>query len=114
MKRALLFALSFLTLPLMAQSPTLTWTPSVSTGGTVNVYRCSGAACTNFALVAPGIAAAGPFTDTISISTVPGKYVLIYYVTAVVNGVESIPSNSVALAVTVRPAPPTNLAPPNP
>jgi hypothetical protein len=116
MKRLALLSL-FLALPLMAQphamlgaaltgggsSVSLTWTASATPGGTVNVYRCIGANCTSFTLLTSGVLAAGPYTDA---TITAGAYS--YQVTAVVNGAESVPSNTAT--VTVRPQPPTGLA----
>lgn len=90
-----------------AQAPgssfvSLSWTASTTVGSTVNVYRCAGASCTTFTKLTTGIVAAGPYSDT---SVTAGAYS--YYVTAVVNGVESAPSNTAT--VSVSPQPPTGL-----
>lgn len=82
---------------------TLTWTGSITPGGTVNMYRCTGASCTNFAPLAAGIVAAGPYVDA---TVTAGLYS--YQATALVNGAESLPSNTAT--VMVRPQPPTGLA----
>jgi hypothetical protein len=95
----------------------LTWTASTSTGGTVNVYRANGA-CTGtsaFAKIASSVAAGGPYDDTtVTVGTAVGSNTATYcyYVTAFVNGAESLPSNSIALTFTntVRPSPPQGLA----
>lgn len=87
----------------LGSSVTLTWTASSTPGGTVNVYRCVGASCTNLTQLTTGVVAAGPYTD---LTVTAGAYS--YYVTALVNGAESLPSNTAT--VTVRPQPPTGLA----
>lgn len=124
MKRLALLSV-FLALPLAAQPPkaalhavlgqsgstvpsvTLTWTASLTTGGTVTVLRCTGTACTagsgTFTPIATAIVAAGPYTDT---AVTAGVYA--YYVVAIVNGASSVPSNIVQ--VTVTPLPPTALS----
>lgn len=88
-----------------SHSVSLSWTPSTDTGGTVNVYRAP-AACTanptTFTPLANGIVAAGPYADT---TVAVGAYC--YYVTSVVNGAESLPSNKVT--ATVLPQSPTGL-----
>jgi len=112
MKKYLL-SLALLALPLVAHAAVLgaaatdttavlTWTASATAGSTVNVYRCAGASCTSFAKITTGVAAGGPYTDT---SVTAGSYT--YYVTAVVNGAESVPSNTAT--VTISPLPPTGL-----
>lgn len=78
------------------------WTASPTSGSTVNVYRCAGVSCTNFAKLASSAPANGPYNDT---SITAGAY--IYQVTAVVNGAESVPSNTAS--VTISPQPPTGL-----
>lgn len=101
-----LFALFLLTPFLSAQSHSvvLSWTASTDTGGSVNVYRatvtCTTQPNSSFTVIKSGVAAAGPYTDaTVAIGVVS------YYITAVVNGIESTPSN--CITVTVRPAAPT-------
>lgn len=94
------------TVAIAQHSVTLTWTASVDTGGTVNVYRatsaCAGGGTPSFVKLQSGVVAAGPYVD----STV-GAGLFCYYVTALVNGVESLPSNTAG--VTIVPAPPTAL-----
>lgn len=88
-----------------APSVSLSWTASVTTGGTVTIYRCVGTPCTAtsaFTLLTSGVAAAGPYSDT---SVTAGVYS--YFLEAVVNGASSPPSNTVI--VTIAPAPPTGL-----
>lgn len=83
---------------------TLTWTPSTDTGGTVNIYRAT-SSCTGtptFTKLATGIVAAGPYVDS-SVGIGP----FCYYVTAVVNGAESLPSTTAG--ATVLPLSPTSL-----
>ena len=80
----------------------LAWTASATPGSTVNVYRCAGVSCTAFSKLTTGVAAAGPYVDT---TATAGAYS--YYVTAVVSGVESVPSNTAT--VTIAPLPPTGL-----
>ena len=87
-----------------SHSVTLTWTASTDTGGTVNVYKAT-SGCTgtpSFTLLASGVVSAGPYID----STV-GVGQFCYYVTAVVNGAESLPSNNAA--ATVLPKSPTSI-----
>jgi hypothetical protein len=110
-KLALLATLLVLCLPVWAKTPlgaqatptgaVLSWTASTTAGSTVNVYRCAGAGCTPTKLTT-GVVAAGPYTDT---TVTAGAYS--YYVTAVVNGAESGPSNTAT--VTISPNPPTGL-----
>lgn len=88
-----------------SHSVSLSWTPSTDTGGTVNVYRAP-AACTanptNFTAIKTGVVAAGPYADT---TVTVGSFC--YYVTAVVGGAESAPSDKVT--ATVLPQSPTGL-----
>jgi hypothetical protein len=104
MKRCLCF-LALISGTVFAQSShsvLLTWTASTDTGGTVNVYKAT-SACTgtpSFTLLASGVVAGGPYTDA---SVGIGKFC--YYVTAVVNGAESLPSNFAPM--TVLPKSPT-------
>lgn len=92
--------------PLVAQAPThsalATWTASTDTGGTVNLYRATGACASNptFTLVKSGVPAGGPYTD-------PGlgAGTFSYHVTAVVGGVEGPASN--CASVTFSAAAPT-------
>src|SRR5271170_2711188 len=103
LKKILIF-LSLSSFAFAQHSATLTWTASTDTGGTVNVYRAL-TACTgtpSFVKLQSGVAAAGPYVD----STL-GAGLFCYYVTAVVGGVESLPSNQVGL--TIVPAAPTSL-----
>jgi hypothetical protein len=82
----------------------LTWTASTD-GGTVTVYRASGlcsATTLSFVKLTSTAPAGGPYKDT---AVTAGNYC--YYVTATVNGTESVPSNSVNPSVPT--APPTNL-----
>lgn len=113
MKKFIIAAIAVLALPihaapkaaLGAQAGTsgavLTWTASTTPGSTVNVYRCSGTGCTP-AKLASGVTAGGPYTDS---TVTAGSY--FYYVTAVVNGAESAPSNTAT--VSISPQPPTGL-----
>jgi len=84
-----------------AHTVSLTWTASPD-GGTVNVYRASGACTATFSPLTTNQASAGPYTDsTASVGTFS------YQITAVVGGAESAPSNCVT--VTISPQPPTGL-----
>ena len=78
------------TVAIAQHSVTLTWTASVDTGGTVNVYRatsaCAGGGTPSFVKLQSGVVAAGPYVD----STV-GAGLFCYYVTALVNGVRIAP-----------------------
>lgn len=85
-----------------AHTVQLTWTASTDTGGTVNVYRAPGSCSGTFTKLKSGVAATGPYTDT---AVAVGNYC--YYVTAVVGGAESNPSNQVLASV--LPASPTVL-----
>jgi hypothetical protein len=85
-------------LPLNAASIKLAWTPSVSSTtadpGTVNVYRRTSTCPASFSSVtwiklATGVPAGGPYID----SQANLYYPHCYYVTAVINGKESPPSN---------------------
>jgi len=86
-----------------AHGVNLTWTASATPGSTVNVYRCSGVSCTSFTKLTSGVTPSGPYLDT---TAAVGSYS--YYVTAVVGGAESAPSNTTT--VTVLPQPPTGLS----
>ena len=89
---------------------TLTWTASADSTapapGTVNVYRAPGVCFSSslvYVQIAQGISATGPYSDT----AVPAFGTYCYYVTAVIGGVESGPSNHVI--VTIQPSSPTTL-----
>ena len=73
---------------------TLSWIASLS-GGTVDVYRASAACATQpyYSRIAIFVPPSGPYVDPVS----PGTYS--YYVTAEVNGVESVPSNCIDASV---------------
>lgn len=107
MKLLTLAAALLTTTALLGQSShsvTLNWTPSVD-GGTVTVYRADAPCATNpttFTAIKTGVTAAGPFTDE---AIAVGGYC--YRVTAVVNGAESVPSNTAN--ATVLPQSPTQL-----
>jgi hypothetical protein len=82
----------------------LTWTASTD-GGLVTVYRAPAACGTSgqvFAKLTTSAPAGGPYKDT---AVTSGTWC--YYVTATVNGAESLPSNNAA--ATVPTAPPTGL-----
>lgn len=93
---------------------TLTWTASAdstaSNPGTANVYRAtaacpaSGTSGATFVKLASGQPAGGPYTDT---SVVSGD-TYCYYVTAVIGGAESSPSNTFQGVIPL--AAPTGLA----
>jgi hypothetical protein len=87
-------------------SDVLTWTASTTTGVTYNVYRAPGTCSTSsiFASLATGVS---PVTYT---DASPLVGVQCYYVTAAVNGVESVPSNKISVTSLVLPQPPTGLA----
>lgn len=104
MKLKVLATLLLLPMSLVAQashSVSLTWTASSDTGGTVNVYRSTSTCPTGsavpsgFTSLATKVAAAGPYSDT----TV-GIGQFSYYVTTVVNGAESVPSNCISVVIT--------------
>lgn len=85
-------------------SVVLTWTASPDAAAnpalTYNAYRLTGA-CSNtapFTKINPAPIASVTFTDA---SVAPGAYC--YYVTAALNGVESVPSNQAAAAILVLP-----------
>jgi hypothetical protein len=86
-------------------SVNLTWTASTDTGGTVNVYKAA-AACpasgitgVTWTKLATAQPAGGPYTD----STVTAGQTVCYYVTAVVSGAESGPSNTGGGTVPINP-----------
>lgn len=83
----------------------LTWTASPD-GGTVSVYRaaglCSATTSTSFTKLTSTAPAGGPYKDT---TVTAGNWC--YYVTATVNGSESVASNTTNPSVPT--APPTNL-----
>lgn len=92
----------------------LTWTASIDSTsanpGTTNVYRAT-AACpasgivgVTFAKIASGQPAGGPYTDT----SVTSGATYCYYVTAVIGGAESSPSNTFQGVIPL--AAPTGLA----
>lgn len=92
--------------PAAAQAHTakISWTNSTDTNNT-NVYRLTGACPTGtagFTKVTATPVTNATYTDS---AVVPGNYC--YYVTASLNGVESIPSGTVQATVPV--APPTGL-----
>lgn len=97
-----IFLFSVSTLAQGAHSVALTWNASVDTGGTVNVYRAPGSCTGTFTQIKTGVAAAGPYSDT---GLGVGNFC--YYVTAVLNGAESFPSNKIL--VPILPASPTVL-----
>lgn len=106
MKRILALALLAVAHAAAAQhSVNLTWTASTDTGGTVNVYKAtaacpaSGISGVTFTKLATAQPAAGPYTD----STVTAGQTVCYYVTAVVNGTESAPSNTGGGTVPINP-----------
>lgn len=98
-------------------STTLTWTASVDIPGAIpagsgyNVYRASGTcpasgAPTGAIKLNSTVVAALTYIDS---TITPGQWC--YYATTLLNGVESVPSNSVQGATPV--APPTNVTIPN-
>lgn len=106
---ALLLCLGLMGVAVRAQaahSNTLAWTASADSTatapGTATVYRANGdcAVATGFVAFASGLAPGGVYVDT----TVVGGDKKCYYVTAVINSIESPPSNKVVgqtpLAVT--------------
>ncbi len=103
---ALLLTAAFLILALPAQAQhtaTLTWTNSVDTPQT-NIYRnagqCPSSAPSGFTKLNTTTVTAGTFTDS-----APLIGLSCYYVTAVANGLESVPSALVQ--VSLPPAPPS-------
>lgn len=109
MKKLALLA-AFLAAPLFAQAPhtdSLSWGASSTSGVTYNVYRAAGLCTTNptaFVQIGNGVATLA-YVDATPL--VGGQC---YYVTAALNGVESVPSNKVGLTSTVLVQPPTGLA----
>ena len=85
-------------------SVVLTWTASPDAAAnpslTYNAYRLTGAcsATATFTKINTAPIASVTFTDT---SVAPGAYC--YYVTASLNGIESVPSNQAAAAILVLP-----------
>jgi len=73
---------------------TLSWNASLS-GGTVNVYRAPASCATNpyYSRIALDVVSTGPYSDSVSAGTYS------YYVTAEVNGLESVPSNCVDVSI---------------
>ncbi len=103
MKR--LAALFFLfAMPIFAHTASISWTNSPDTSST-NVYRLAGscpAGTAGFTKITASPVTTGTYTDP---AVTPGAYC--YYVTATLNGVESIPSNTIQANVPV--APPSGL-----
>jgi hypothetical protein len=95
-------ALALLSLPAIAQQPVqLQWT-GVTAPSVVRVYR--GSSCGgSFLVVAQNVPAAGPWNGIIP--SAPGTSVA-FQVTAVLNNLESAPSNCIVLTVPT-PVPPT-------
>lgn len=89
----------------LAHTANISWTNSTDTSNT-NVYRLAGACptgtLTGFAKLNASPVTTGSYVDS---TVVPGPYC--YYVTATLNGVESVPSGTVAAVVPV--APPSGL-----
>lgn len=75
---------------------TLNWNASTDSGTTVNVYRSTAGCSGSFQRIASGIKAGGPYTD----SNLTAGVTYSYYVTAVVNKLESRPSNCVSTPIT--------------
>jgi hypothetical protein len=82
----------------------LTWNPSTSSTsqdpGTVNVYRVtrtcpSSTTSVTWLKLATGLSADGPYIDHAANTLYPHCY----YVTAVINGIESAPSNMIFVPV---------------
>lgn len=106
---AKLLILSASALPLLAQHPTvqLSWTPSATPGNvTTNVYRAAGE-CTAAGLTWTKITAAPVSGATYTDSAVTAGHHC-YRVTAVLAGIESVPSG--AAGVAIPPAPHTGFA----
>jgi hypothetical protein len=80
---------------LAQSSVSLSWTPSVTPNTTVNVYRASSSCSNSFIRLASDVPAAGPYIAQNLL--VGGTYA--FQVTAVLNGVESPPSNCVVLTI---------------
>jgi len=121
----LLFASAFIVGSLSAQTQAkvaLSWSASPSsttaTPGTTNVYRASGNCPTvaptttaGFSLIATSIAPTGPYTDTVQLTA--NAQTMCYFVTAVIGGLESVPSTTFQASIEALPAqkpqPPTKL-----
>lgn len=107
---AALALLALAAFPLGAQTAhtdTLTWAASVTPSVTYNVYRAAGLCTTNptaFVQIGNSVNA---LTYVDATPLVGGQC---YYVTAALNGVESVASNKVSLTSTVLVQPPTGLA----
>jgi len=90
-----------------AHTVALSWTDTTNPAGTsYNVYRAAGA-CTGspaFAKIGSTPVSVKTYTD----SAVASAATYCYQVTAVLNGVESVPSNSVAAVI--PPDPPSGLS----
>jgi hypothetical protein len=109
------FILSVGSLFAATPSVTLSWTPSTNatttTPGTANVYRLTGTCpasvttVTSFTQLATSQPDGGPYTD----SSVALGSTYCYVVTAVIGGVESVPSNTFQAVMSAQPAPPTGL-----
>jgi hypothetical protein len=101
-----LFGFTILATPALAQhTVTLSWTASVTSGVTYNVYRqqaCSG----NFAQINSSAVTATAFTDS---AVAPGE-TYCYQVTASLSGVESTVSSPAS--ATIPAAPPQSLTSP--
>jgi hypothetical protein len=83
----------------------LAWTPSTAPGTTVNIYRASSSCSNPFIKVASGVSAAGPWSQ----SPLPPGGTFAYQITAVLNGIESTPSNCIVMVIPpiAPPVPPT-------
>lgn len=119
MKRLLLVAIAILTLAVTASAQTshgvdLTWTASTDAAAnpslTYNEYRLIGACPTTGTPVFTKVNSA-PITTTefFDANPAPINSTLCYYVTAVLNGLESAPSSTVQLVFLPPPFPPTGL-----
>jgi len=86
----------------MAHSVSLTWTASTDAGAQYNVYGGPSGKVDNSKPIN-----SSPIAVTSYIDNNPNVGVQDYFVTAVVNGHESVPSNLVSIEIV--PAPPTNL-----
>jgi hypothetical protein len=90
--------------PLAAQPANLGWTASTTPGTSVDLYRATGTCPgTAYALLQANLPAGGPATD----ATVTVGNTYCWYVTAVLGGIQSPPSNTLQLSV--APTAPSNL-----
>jgi fibronectin type 3 domain-containing protein len=73
----------------------LTWTASPDVGSTVTIRRSTNGCAGTFTVLISRVAASGPYTDT----TLVAGQTYSYQLTAVINNLESAPSNCVTSPV---------------